>query len=444
MTTSIKYNYGSTVLDLCNNITGIQTTVPAGTAQNSAGGCVCANGGTNPPTCTPIVTEPVCINLSVSPTSVTNGGGVTYTCSGSNATSYSIVGRRPDGSAFVISTSAAGAIILPISPLGTYTVSCFINGQTTTTTACQKTVTNTTPTSVPSATCDSLIFTRTSGSNWAYNCGGTNVTSYSIVARRPDGNIVAAAINGSGILTLPTSPIGTYNIACFVNGQTTTTTACQKTISTEPICTHLSVGPTNLKDGGDVTYNCAGDNVTNYSLQLTGPDGTILQTLTAPTGTVRIPTRPTGNYTAKCFVNNQTSTPDYCTKTIINDVQSESYLTTSLDQSTPLSGPILDNTAEHSLAIFRLAASEVEDISISSIKITDYGYNNANVIASYKLYSGATLLSTVAPNGAGDAEFFLADGTLTIPANDYKLVTVKAVIRDIDGVTFKNGDTIRA
>lgn len=95
-----------------------------------------------------IIPAATCDNLTVTPTSVTNGGSVTYTCSGSNATSYSIVAKRPDGSIFVTSTNAAGSIILPTSPLGTYAVSCFINGQTTTPAACQKTVTNTATTAV--------------------------------------------------------------------------------------------------------------------------------------------------------------------------------------------------------------------------------------------------------------------------------------------------------
>lgn len=60
----------------------------------------------------------------------------------------------------------------------------------------------------------------------------------------------------------------------------------------------------------------------------------------------------------------------------------------------------------------------------------------------YKFYNGATLLGTATPDSSGNAELFLTDGTLVIPANDYKLVTVKAVLRDINGINFKNGDTL--
>lgn len=60
----------------------------------------------------------------------------------------------------------------------------------------------------------------------------------------------------------------------------------------------------------------------------------------------------------------------------------------------------------------------------------------------YKFYNGANLLGTATPDSSGNAELFLTDGTLIITANDYKLVTVKAVLRDIDGINFKNGDTL--
>jgi hypothetical protein len=65
------------------------------------------NNGTG--TCTSTCQNQVasCTNLSVAPTSVTNGGTVTYTCAGNNATSYSIVAKRPDGTTLTSSTSAA-------------------------------------------------------------------------------------------------------------------------------------------------------------------------------------------------------------------------------------------------------------------------------------------------------------------------------------------------
>lgn len=125
-------------------------------------------------------------------------------------------------------------------------------------------------------------------------------------------------------------------------------------------------------------------------------------------------------------------------------VAAAGVLTTSVDSSTPIAGLMLDNANEHSLTVFRLAASNTESLDVDSIKITDDGTNGDDVVASYKFYNGATLLGTATPDGSGDAELFLTDGQLVIPANDYKLVTVKAILRDIDGVGFTNGNTLEA
>lgn len=123
-------------------------------------------------------------------------------------------------------------------------------------------------------------------------------------------------------------------------------------------------------------------------------------------------------------------------------VATSGALTVSVDSSTPIAGLILDNVNEHSLTTFRLAADNTENLDVDILKITDTGTNGNDVVASFKFYSGATLLGTATPDGSGNAELFLTDGTLVIPANDYKLVTVKAVLRDIDGVGFVNGDTL--
>lgn len=273
-------------------------------------------------TCQTEVT-PVCNNLTVTPTSVTNGGTVTYTCSGTNATSYSIIAKKPDGSTLTSSTSAAGSIILPISPAGTYTISCYINGQVSTPAACEKTVTNTV---VNEAVCTGLTISPTSvtnGGNVTYTCTGNNTTSYSVVLTRPDGTTVQSLTSSTGTLTVPASPSGVYTASCYVNGQTTTPTVCQKTVTNtvinEAVCTDLSVTPTSLTNGGNVTYTCSGNNVSSYSVVFTKPDGTVFQSLTTASGSVTVPASPTGSYIAKCYVNGQTATPSACQKTVSNN-----------------------------------------------------------------------------------------------------------------------------
>jgi uncharacterized repeat protein (TIGR01451 family) len=265
---------------------------------------------------------PVCNSLTVTPTSVTNGGTVTYTCSATNATSYSIIARKPDGSVMLSSTSATGSIILPASPAGNYTVSCFINGQVSTPTSCQKTVTNT----VPVASCDNLTASPSSVTNGGaitYTCSGTNATSYSIIGQRPDGSTFASSTNPSSTLTiLSGEPAGTYTLSCFVNGQVSTPASCQKTVTNtvvnEPVCTGLTVTPSSVTNGGNVTYTCSGNNVTSYSVILKRPDGSTVQTLASATGTLTVPASPDGVYTASCFVNGQTTTPTVCQKSITN------------------------------------------------------------------------------------------------------------------------------
>ena len=263
----------------------------------------------------------LCTNLSVTPTSVVNGGNVTYTCMGVNVSSYSVQFTRPDGSILQTLPTQNGSVTIPATPTGTYTARCFVNGQSTTPASCQKTVENTTVTPI----CNNLTVTPTgvvNGGSVTYTCSGTNVSSYSIIARSPDGSIFASQTGAAGSIIVPASPLGTYSISCFVNGQVSTPASCQKTVTNttvaEPVCTNLTVTPTSVVNGGNVTYTCTGNNVTSWSIQFSRPDGSIFQTLTTPTGSATIPATPTGTYTAKCFVNGQTTTPASCQKTVTN------------------------------------------------------------------------------------------------------------------------------
>ena len=118
-------------------------------------------------------------------------------------------------------------------------------------------------------------------------------------------------------------------------------------------------------------------------------------------------------------------------------------LTISVDSSYNSTAPLLmDTSAEQVVGAFRLAANNTENLNVDSIKITDDGTNGNDVVASFKFYSGSTLLGTVAPDGSGNGELFLASGQLVVSAGSYKIVTVKAVLNDIDGTGFINGDTL--
>lgn len=121
-------------------------------------------------------------------------------------------------------------------------------------------------------------------------------------------------------------------------------------------------------------------------------------------------------------------------------VSASGTLTITVDSSTPNTGDlILDSTAEQTSVVFRLAADNVENLDVDSIKLTSDGTDDA--VAKYVFYNGATKLGEVT-GGQDTAELFLTDGTLTVPADDYVLVTVKVVMNPIDGTQVKNGDTV--
>ena len=121
-------------------------------------------------------------------------------------------------------------------------------------------------------------------------------------------------------------------------------------------------------------------------------------------------------------------------------VQANGTLTVTVDSSSPSAGLLLDDTSnEQTAGIFRLAANNVEDLDVDSIKLTSDGAGDA--IGSYVFYHGATKLGTVT-GGQDTAELFLTDGTLTIPADDHVLITVKVVMNNIDGTQVANADAV--
>ncbi len=115
-------------------------------------------------------------------------------------------------------------------------------------------------------------------------------------------------------------------------------------------------------------------------------------------------------------------------------------LTTTIDSSTPTTGTlILDTNAEQTSVVFRLAANNVEDLDVDSIKLTSTGTDDA--VSKYVFYQGSTWLGEVT-GGQNTAELFLIDGTLTVPADGNILVTVKVIMNPIDGTQVNNGDTV--
>lgn len=121
----------------------------------------------------------------------------------------------------------------------------------------------------------------------------------------------------------------------------------------------------------------------------------------------------------------------------VQTIASGGTLTTSVDGVSPVASIVLDNTsAEQTVGVFRLAASNVEDLDVDSIKLTS---GNA-AVQKYVFYNGSTKIGEKI--NSGSPELFLTDGTLTVPANGNVLLTVKAVMNNVDGTTVANGATV--
>ncbi len=114
-------------------------------------------------------------------------------------------------------------------------------------------------------------------------------------------------------------------------------------------------------------------------------------------------------------------------------------LTVSVDSSTPVSGIVLGGTNQVSLGVFRLAANNVEDLDVDQLIVHA---SNGSFATTYYLYQGAALIGRQA--GAERMVFPLADNAVIVPANGYKLLTIKADLQAVDGTTITNGASISA
>ena len=193
---------------------------------------------------------------------------------------------------------------VPASPTGSYIAKCYVNGQTTTPAACQKTVSNN------ESLCTGLTVTPPSvvnGGNVSYSCTGNNVSSYSVIFKKPDGTTLQSFTTSTGSVAIPATPLGTYSAQCYVNGQTTTPAECTKTVSNNtvitPTCDNLSV----TTSGTTINYSCTGSNVSSYSILQNGT-----QISTNASGSINA---GYGTHTLICYVNSSITSAS-CQKTV--------------------------------------------------------------------------------------------------------------------------------
>ena len=113
-------------------------------------------------------------------------------------------------------------------------------------------------------------------------------------------------------------------------------------------------------------------------------------------------------------------------------------VTVSQDSSAPTADIVIGGK-ESTLNVFRLAASNVEDMDLDSITLYVTG---GNTVDTYYFYNGATLLGT-RPGGTAP-RLDVVDGTVTVPANGNVKITVKAKMLEIVTGTVDNNTDVGA
>jgi hypothetical protein len=121
-------------------------------------------------------------------------------------------------------------------------------------------------------------------------------------------------------------------------------------------------------------------------------------------------------------------------------------LTVTKDSSSPVSDIVIGKKTA-TVAVFRLAANNVEDLDLDSIYIQVTG---GNYVDTYKFYSssrsdgGSTSDPIQTASGGTTAYVPLGDGTVTIPANGHVEITVDAVLNEVGyGLTLSNDGSVQ-
>jgi len=118
-------------------------------------------------------------------------------------------------------------------------------------------------------------------------------------------------------------------------------------------------------------------------------------------------------------------------------ISTSGALTISKDATSPVADIVVSGDTV-SLAVFRLAASAVEDLDVDDITLTCTNGSMVDTFYLYK-YGTSTLLGTA--SSSTQPKFTLADGTLVVPKNNYVRVEVKAKMVSKDNTT--NGTSVQ-
>jgi len=144
-----------------------------------------------------------------------------------------------------------------------------------------------------------------------------------------------------------------------------------------------------------------------------------------------------GGVTASGATTGETVSPTYNTSSKQTMSVGTASLTVTRDSSSPVSGIVIGgNTVE--LGVFRLAATNVEDLDLDQITMAA---THGTYVDTFYFYNGDTLLGSVP--GGNSVTWVVPDSTLTIPANGHKEITVKAKLYPVDGNTVTNGSQVQ-
>ena len=130
-------------------------------------------------------------------------------------------------------------------------------------------------------------------------------------------------------------------------------------------------------------------------------------------------------------------------------------LTVTIDSSSPLASILVGGAPKQKISVFRFAADNVENIEIDEgiFGLATTNWTGADDVAKWWAYSNrdgngnlvageGVLLGTSASTSATQFTITVPDGTSTVPANGYALVTIYADVSSVDEVGVQNGDNI--
>jgi len=130
--------------------------------------------------------------------------------------------------------------------------------------------------------------------------------------------------------------------------------------------------------------------------------------------------------------------------TVIEQPPQVGAFSVTIDDLSPKSSLLAGNSPSTLVAVFRLAANDIESLDLDSFKITDDGADTA--VTNYTFFANTlgegTPIGSAVPVG-GVAEIHLANNTVTIPRNSSVFIAVRADISPVGQPGIPNGTALK-